>query len=411
MVTWNRACSFCYGETPQPYLPPLNAQFTETLQTENFTCSLPLTLLLHGRSKLPMCSKLPHFTLLSLNVLPSICFSDLDSQSLRGSCNQHHPSRFSPMKATYSMKSPAKQGDRDAVQFYHSFEPYFEFTNFYPRNITIFEKRWPTTEHFFQAQKFAGTPIEDKIRCCKSAREAFETARRRDYQPWIRRDWHSPSVKDKVMLLAVRSKFAQHKDLQDILFKTGSKGIVEHTSNDSYWGDGGDGTGQNKLGKILVQVREELDPDGSKRKNIKRTGSGRRERSGSVDRQSRQTNNNYVNTEQHKERRPRSRSSTRDAKDKTSEQSYVLKYSEQKYRTSDLTIQTVDRNSTNRTYADVVKTQPMQRQVNSNRTSGSPVPHSSHSRGPLVSCQGYASPSTQRRGNDSTAMWSCLNHS
>ena len=59
----DRACSFCYGEAAQPYLPPLNAQFTETLQTENFTCSLPLTLLLHGRSKLPMCTKLLHFTL------------------------------------------------------------------------------------------------------------------------------------------------------------------------------------------------------------------------------------------------------------------------------------------------------------------------------------------------------------
>ena len=66
-ITWNRACSFCYGEAAQPYLPPLNAQFTETLQTENFTCSIPLTLLLHGRSKLPMRSKLPHFTLLNSN--------------------------------------------------------------------------------------------------------------------------------------------------------------------------------------------------------------------------------------------------------------------------------------------------------------------------------------------------------
>ena len=28
--------------------------------------------------------------------------------------------------------------------------------------------------------------------------------------------------------------------------------------NDSYWADGGDGKGRNQLGKILMQVREEL---------------------------------------------------------------------------------------------------------------------------------------------------------
>ena len=32
----------------------------------------------------------------------------------------------------------------------------------------------------------------------------------------------------------------------------------EHTTNDSYWGDGGNGSGQNKLGHLLMQVRDEL---------------------------------------------------------------------------------------------------------------------------------------------------------
>jgi len=34
--------------------------------------------------------------------------------------------------------------------------------------------------------------------------------------------------------------------------------IVEHTENASFWGDGGDGSGRNVLGRILVEVREEL---------------------------------------------------------------------------------------------------------------------------------------------------------
>jgi len=60
------------------------------------------------------------------------------------------------------------------------------------------------------------------------------------------------------MLEAVRTKFTQHDDLRAILLGTGNARIVEHTTNDSYWGDGGDGSGRNRLGEILMQVREEL---------------------------------------------------------------------------------------------------------------------------------------------------------
>jgi len=34
--------------------------------------------------------------------------------------------------------------------------------------------------------------------------------------------------------------------------------LIEHTKKDSYWGDGGNGSGKNKLGKILMKVRYEL---------------------------------------------------------------------------------------------------------------------------------------------------------
>jgi ribA/ribD-fused uncharacterized protein len=60
------------------------------------------------------------------------------------------------------------------------------------------------------------------------------------------------------MLEAVRAKFTQHDDLKEILLGTGDAKLVEHTEWDSYWGDGGDGSGKNRLGHILMQVREEL---------------------------------------------------------------------------------------------------------------------------------------------------------
>ena len=57
---------------------------------------------------------------------------------------------------------------------------------------------------------------------------------------------------------AVRAKFQQHEDLRNTLLATGNAMIVEHTERDSYWGDGGDGSGKNMLGKILMEIREEL---------------------------------------------------------------------------------------------------------------------------------------------------------
>jgi hypothetical protein len=53
-------------------------------------------------------------------------------------------------------------------------------------------------------------------------------------------------------------KFTQDEDLKNILLGTGKSLLVEHTKNDSYWGDGGDGSGKNRLGKLLMEVREEL---------------------------------------------------------------------------------------------------------------------------------------------------------
>ncbi len=57
---------------------------------------------------------------------------------------------------------------------------------------------------------------------------------------------------------AVRAKFTQHAELGDILLATGDAKIIEHTTNDRYRADGGDGSGKNMLGQILMQLRAEL---------------------------------------------------------------------------------------------------------------------------------------------------------
>jgi ribA/ribD-fused uncharacterized protein len=57
---------------------------------------------------------------------------------------------------------------------------------------------------------------------------------------------------------AVIAKFTQDSDLREILLGTGDAKIVEFTARHTYWGDGGDGSGKNRLGQILMRVRKEL---------------------------------------------------------------------------------------------------------------------------------------------------------
>ena len=140
------------------------------------------------------------------------------------------------------------------IRFYKVSEEYGYFSNFAAYPIELDGKVWPTSEHYFQAQKFAGTEFEEAIRRVKSPMIAARMGRDRG-KP-LRADWEL--VKDEVMRRAVLAKFTQHAELRDALLATGDATLVEHTRNDSYWGDGGDGRGRNVLGLILAGVREEL---------------------------------------------------------------------------------------------------------------------------------------------------------
>jgi ribA/ribD-fused uncharacterized protein len=141
---------------------------------------------------------------------------------------------------------------RQVLNFYNLEDPYGEFSNFAPFPVQLHGKHWPTSEHYFQAQKHAGTPLEDAIRQVATPREAFVLARS---QP-ARSDWEQ--VKDGIMREAVLAKFTQHARLRELLLSTGDASLCEHTENDHYWGDGGDGNGKNRLGQILMSVREQL---------------------------------------------------------------------------------------------------------------------------------------------------------
>jgi ribA/ribD-fused uncharacterized protein len=142
----------------------------------------------------------------------------------------------------------------DIIRFYKTVDPFGCFSNFSAHPVFVDGQSWRTSEHYFQAQKFMNPEARHQIRMAETPMRAAQLGRSRDNP--LRPDWDH--VKDEVMRSVVRLKVTQHADVQETLASTGGAMIVEHTTNDSYWADGGDGTGLNMLGVILMEIRDEL---------------------------------------------------------------------------------------------------------------------------------------------------------
>lgn len=140
------------------------------------------------------------------------------------------------------------------IYFYSKTDAYGEFSNFSKYGIEMEGVWWPTVEHYFQAQKFNNPDYQEKIRMTYSPKEAAELGRSRK-QP-IRKDWEE--VKEEIMYRAILKKFQTHQVLSELLLSTVGQEIVENAPGDYYWGCGKDGTGLNRLGKILAKVRKEI---------------------------------------------------------------------------------------------------------------------------------------------------------
>ena len=142
----------------------------------------------------------------------------------------------------------------EKIMFYRTGDTYGEFSNFSAYPILMHGMLWPTVEHYFQANKFEDPVHIEKIRSTISPMEAAKIGRIRHDS--FKQNWDS--IKDNVMCEALYAKFTQHDSLKQLLLNTQGKELIEHTVNDSYWADGMDGFGRNKLGCFLMDLRFKL---------------------------------------------------------------------------------------------------------------------------------------------------------
>jgi ribA/ribD-fused uncharacterized protein len=131
-------------------------------------------------------------------------------------------------------------------------------SNFHASKIKNLYGVFPTAEHLYQSAKTNDNQDKERIRLAVSPGRA----KRMGKNALLRSNWEE--IKSSVMLAIVRMKFNQNHDLAKKLLETYPAELIEGNNwHDNEWGDCRCNRcklieGQNKLGKILMQVRAEI---------------------------------------------------------------------------------------------------------------------------------------------------------
>ena len=124
-------------------------------------------------------------------------------------------------------------------------------SNFWPAQVRVYGEQYPSVEHAYQAAKSTIPEVRESIRNMPKAADAKKVGK----LITVRDNWTKISL--KIMLYLLRQKF-KNPSLKQKLIDTGSAEIIEgNWWNDTFWGVC-NGIGENNLGKLLMQVRGEI---------------------------------------------------------------------------------------------------------------------------------------------------------
>lgn len=126
-------------------------------------------------------------------------------------------------------------------------------SNFFPARVHFDGIYYPSVEHAYQAAKYDQMDRAQFTSCTAGqAKRLGKKAPNLDVKKWDRRKY-------ELMTGLVLNKFLDNFDLKDMLLATDNAYLEETNSwGDTYWGKDEDGQGENKLGQILMGVRETI---------------------------------------------------------------------------------------------------------------------------------------------------------
>jgi len=142
--------------------------------------------------------------------------------------------------------------DKKPILFYE--RKFYCFSNFSAFAVEWRGVLWMTSEHAYQAAKFDDKKIIERVRESRSADEAKKVARINGKLQ--RNDWEDTKL--SIMGEILRAKLSQHSFVQKRLSESGDREIIEDSHKDSYWGWGPNKDGENHLGKLWMEIRDEV---------------------------------------------------------------------------------------------------------------------------------------------------------
>ncbi len=151
-------------------------------------------------------------------------------------------------------RNPILETSGKIIGFYE--REFYVFSNFSSFAVKWKGKKWPTSEHAYQASKFIENypKIAEEIINCGSAHESKKIKEK--YSDKVPADWSKRKV--KIMEEICRNKLKQNPYVKKKLLQTKKKLIVEDSPKDDFWGWGKNQKGRNELGKIWMKLRDEI---------------------------------------------------------------------------------------------------------------------------------------------------------
>lgn len=143
--------------------------------------------------------------------------------------------------------------DTDTQIFFYENE-FYPFSNFSSFAIEWRGKLWPTSEHAYQAEKFEDESLREEIRNARSAHEAMKLAQKNKDK--YQKRWDEKKLEKMKEIL--HAKVAQHRYVKKKLLESGDRELIEDSWRDDFWGWGPNKDGENHLGKLWMEVRDEV---------------------------------------------------------------------------------------------------------------------------------------------------------
>lgn len=143
--------------------------------------------------------------------------------------------------------------DNEKQVFFYENE-YYCLSNFSSFAIEENGIVYMTSEHLYHCKKFEDKKIQQEIIESRSAHDALIIAKK--YRDVRNPDWDN--IKVKIMKDILMIKLNQHRYIRKKLLDTGDREIIENSWKDDFWGWGENMDGQNVLGKLWMEIREEL---------------------------------------------------------------------------------------------------------------------------------------------------------